>query len=562
MLTLRIEYLTGRCVATAYNDRQEPEWPPHPARVYSALVDTLLDNDPPSDQENDALRWLSRAGAPAIAASTASQRDVVPCFVPVNDQTVISGIEKKRQALVEVNRAISNIEREIEELEVEDDQKTVQKKKIEQGKLLKKQDKAAAAYRLQVAKYTDAGKPSKAAAKTAERMLPDSRLRQMRHFPSVTPVDPVVSLIWDGDPSPEQRKALAALSSRLVRIGHSSSLVACQVVDDAPEPTWRPDPNGKKVIRVPGPGQLEQLLKEWEIHRGVEPRVLPCRFERYSQGTVAYSMPIASSSLDGDWVVFRRVGGPRLPITRCVELSRTLHKALLSHAEEPIQEELSGHRPDGSPSQRPHVAVLALPFVGHRQADGSLLGLAVIEPRDRDDATHEALMRTIGRWEEKQRVEDEDAPRLPLYLKGGVEMEIERVAFGEASLSSLRRSSWCGPSRRWLTVTPIALDRNPGNLYDRDRDKSEAAYRKAAETVAQACCYIGLPLPHGVTVLPSGTLPGTIKARKHPPYPPEDDRFRRVKVHARITFTDPVEGPVLLGAGRYAGLGLCKPTDR
>ncbi len=561
MLTLRIEYLTGRCVATAYNDRRAPEWPPHPARVYSALVDAWLDNDPPSDKEADALRWLAGAGAPAIAASSMSKRTVVPCFVPVNDQTVISGIDKKRQALTAAEEDLAAIEHEIEELEAEGDHQDLKKKKTEHAKRIKKRDKAAEAYRTQVTKSTAAGEPKKATVDMARSMLPNSRLRQMRHFPSVTPDDPVVNLTWEADPGPEQREALAALSRRLVRIGHSSSLVACRIVDEAPEPNWRPDPNGKEVIRVPGPEQLDQLQQEWELHRGVEPRVLPCRFERYRSGKTDETEPIASSSLAGDWVVFRRVGGPRLPITRCVDLARTLHKALLSHAEENIPEELSGHRPDGGPSQRPHVAVVALPFVGHRHADGSLLGLAAIEPRDRDDETHKALLMAIGCWEKQHRIESEETPRLPLYLPGGVELEIERVAFGEAGLSSLRRSSWCGPARRWLTVTPIALDRNPGNLYARDRDKAEAAYRQAAETVAKACRNIGLPPPQGVTVLPSGTLPGTLKARKHPPYPIEKDRHRRVKVHARITFAEPVAGPVLLGAGRYVGLGLCKPMD-
>ena len=32
MLALRIELLTGRYVATAYDDRNTAEWPPHPAR--------------------------------------------------------------------------------------------------------------------------------------------------------------------------------------------------------------------------------------------------------------------------------------------------------------------------------------------------------------------------------------------------------------------------------------------------------------------------------------------------------------------------------------------------
>ena len=37
-LTLRVEYLMGQCDATALDDPREAEWPPHPWRVFSALV--------------------------------------------------------------------------------------------------------------------------------------------------------------------------------------------------------------------------------------------------------------------------------------------------------------------------------------------------------------------------------------------------------------------------------------------------------------------------------------------------------------------------------------------
>ena len=38
MLAIEFELLTGRYAATAHNDRSRAEWPPHPARIFSALV--------------------------------------------------------------------------------------------------------------------------------------------------------------------------------------------------------------------------------------------------------------------------------------------------------------------------------------------------------------------------------------------------------------------------------------------------------------------------------------------------------------------------------------------
>ncbi len=39
------------------------------------------------------------------------------------------------------------------------------------------------------------------------------------------------------------------------------------------------------------------------------------------------------------------------------------------------------------------------------------------------------------------------------------------------------------------------------------------------------------------------------------------DKFARVCVHAEVEFAEPVEGPVLLGAGRYFGVGLCGTSE-
>ena len=36
----------------------------------------------------------------------------------------------------------------------------------------------------------------------------------------------------------------------------------------------------------------------------------------------------------------------------------------------------------------------------------------------------------------------------------------------------------------------------------------------------------------------------------------------RSLVHAVVRFPQPVRGPVVLGAGRFVGLGLCLPLDR
>ncbi len=87
---IEVNFLTGRFVATCHNDRRQPEWPPHPARLFSALVAAWADADEPDSAERAALKWLESQAPPGIAASEAVPRSVVSHFVPVNDATIIA----------------------------------------------------------------------------------------------------------------------------------------------------------------------------------------------------------------------------------------------------------------------------------------------------------------------------------------------------------------------------------------------------------------------------------------------------------------------------------------
>jgi CRISPR-associated protein Csb2 len=72
MLAVAVDLLSGRYAATAYNDRDRGEWPPHPSRFFSALVATWAEGEPTSgdgDAELQALRWLEGQPAPDIVAS-------------------------------------------------------------------------------------------------------------------------------------------------------------------------------------------------------------------------------------------------------------------------------------------------------------------------------------------------------------------------------------------------------------------------------------------------------------------------------------------------------------
>jgi CRISPR-associated protein Csb2 len=65
-----------------------------------------------------------------------------------------------------------------------------------------------------------------------------------------------------------------------------------------------------------------------------------------------------------------------------------------------------------------------------------------------------------------------------------------------------------------------------------------------------------------VRLLHTPAFAGVPSAATFAPYPRHGHGLRRVCVHAALHFADPVTGPLLLGAGRYFGIGLCRPRER
>ncbi len=262
-----------------------------------------------------------------------------------------------------------------------------------------------------------------------------------------------------------------------------------------------------------------------------------------------------------DWLVLRRIAGPGLSSPAGPGLARMVRKIIMSFAEEPISEAISGHRPNGAPSAHSHLAVVPLPFVADTQADGRLLGLGLVLPREACELDQSALFRAIRRWEDASRRANEETPMLPVHLGATGTLVVVRVAEPAEHLA-LQARTWCRPARRWASATPIALGRNPGDLRSRDPDKLDRAVGKAEDCIRDSCAHIGLPRPAAVTVLPCVPLPGAAKAWHYPPYPGTSGaRVQRVLTHAAIEFSGPVAGPILLGAGRYVGLGLMRPVD-
>jgi len=546
MLAIEVTFLTGRYVATAYNTRTASEWPPHPARLFSALASTHFAHDATTaarSNERAVLEWLEHQGAPSILASDATPREVVTVFVPVND-VGLTDVDNEAAALDAAQTALASAAESAD------------------SKLIKKHATAARkadeTLKKAIARATEV--PSKwVNPRFGHRVLPEHRGRQPRTFPSVTPSDPYVTYVWpDAGPTDDLRKVLDGLLDRVVRLGHSSSLVSARLVETPGTPTWRPAGDGPETLRVVESGQLANLERAFAHHCEVEPRVLPAVQHAYTTGISHSAKRSHKSVFSDDWLVLRRIRGPILPMSATAGVARAIRRTLMSFAEEPIAEVICGHSADGRPSQQPHLAIVPLPFVGHQHASGALLGIALVLPRATSANERRAVYGAVASWEHRYRQEDENTPIVQLNLGAAGELYLERVEWSSVQ-ASLKSEVWCDPARVWYSVTPVALDRNPGDLRSRDPRKLAAATDEAVRTVWRSCERIGLPVPRHVEILPSAPWAGAEKAQHYPLYPGSADRATRVLTHVRLEFGELVEGPVLVGAGRFLGLGLFRP---
>lgn len=402
---------------------------------------------------------------------------------------------------------------------------------------------------------------SSKAMKTYLKVLPEHRPRQPRRFPVARPDDPNVELVWPETPDAQMFDALNAIAGTVGYVGHSASLTRCRflaAVAEATEPkslTGRPDESrGPKSIparRRLYPGRLRELEAAHRA-RPDRPAIRP--------GAPVFPPSAPVSDPAAQWLVLEAMSGDIPDIRVSALVSRILRHALMAGYRraglgDKIPEIVSGHAPDGMPTRHPHLSIAPLAFVGSTHADGRVLGFAVIPPRG-ESLLHiegfRSAFETVAsyRADEQRRVLTLQGPplRRPLDLAPAPDDgDVKR---------SLRPSPYLEESDRWASVTPIVLDRHL-------KRKDDAEVR---ELVACACEHAGLPRPDlgRIQVGKHSAVQGAPPARPLAGEPPwtrwklPRSLASRQLVHAVIDFGERIGGPVIVGAGRFTGFGLCR----
>lgn len=391
-----------------------------------------------------------------------------------------------------------------------------------------------------------------------EEVLPGYRRRQPRRFPASRPHDPLVMYQWASAwPDRAVFEALGRLAADTAYVGHSSSLTRCRFLHHDESPVADFQAPARRIYK----GRLDELRRDYD--RFVRSGGKAGR-PRLGDPIIAQRGPAATVPQNGfspEWLTLEHTDSEtdgEMPDIRAAALvAKEIRNALLSGYREcgmgdRIPEEVSGHTRDGGPSSDPHLAIVPLAFAGSRYADGHLLGFALVPPRGGrilDDPDFLLALRSVMLRSEEGR-------------------HILRLHSFELQLSPTRRSAkasldpqrYAQASRTWGTVTPIVLDRH---LKRTGSERQE----EISDQIRAACEKAGLPAPRQIladkhpavqgvpSAYPSGRAPAWMRWRL-----PASLASRQL-THLWIEFPEPVEGPVLLGAGRFVGLGLCLPLD-
>jgi CRISPR-associated protein Csb2 len=500
MIAIGIRYLTGYAAA-ADRGRDQVEWPPHPGRVFMALAAAHFESEA-APAERSALEWLERADPPpALCAGAAFARTVMEAYVPVNDSCA----------------AILN------------------------------------------------------------------RSRQLRKFFRARLEDDTVYLVWSLEPPQDLRAALSALCARVTRVGHSSSLVQMWVVenaDDVPECNWILSDGGQeRRLRVPGRGTLRELELAFNqaarddydrmdyvvraATRKQRKKLMSELEEKFPDGRPSLQRPqivswrgyaqkkeprqqqrIFPGPFDPDFIILTKVDGNAHGIESTIQLTGALRNAAMKVAGERPPEWLSGHALDRAPSQLPHVAFFLIPYVGYEHADAHVMGLALAIPRPL--ASDQEVREVLGKF--FFRLETGESTEIRLWRPHAWTWTLERET-RERPPRSLQHERWNGPSRMWGSVTPVVLHHYP------KRSRESDVERIVSEAFASAL----LPQPERIQVQGVSAHAGAGHARGIPSYDEGGSNLCRYQVHVVVRFPEPVQGPVLVGRGRYRGYGLCAP---
>jgi CRISPR-associated protein Csb2 len=572
-LTIGWDYLTGYYRATDPASRERAEWPPHPGRVYMALAAAWFETGE-DENEGEALLWLEKLSDlekpndPEMILpkrEAISHREVVTVYVPVNDTgNPYDWPDKKKKATIHPNLPSVSIGRLRQA-------RTFPTVWIGDAPCFLHWHQAPGVEAHRTALGRLCGKVT--------RIGHSSSL--VRMWLAEEPRSQGESETWVPD------EGLAQCQTRRVSQG-TLSLLERQFNRRGREEHERlSEAIGKlKATKVKGKGAAErkaEITKEindlTERQKAIDNRApIRPKLGLWTGYRCRGKEPPAAAkhtAFDSDLLIFKREEGPHLPLSSTLIVTQALRGAVMKNCKQPPPSWVSGHLGNREPLRdgKQHLGFIPLPDVSNDYADGHLLGVALAFP---DWVPRQERGQVLGPM-----LLDASGEAKPIRLQmGHVGVWIVVKRDWTESRKALKPETWTAHPLgcdTWASVAPVVLDGFPKNDFHKDRSSWS---KEVEEMLARACVRIGLPQPKaidfGTTSWHLGSPRASVKHRPlrghpdradrstplgdgFPPYPAKPTTGIRPQFHVWLQFAEPIVGPVLLGAGRFLGYGLCKP---
>lgn len=478
-------------------------WPPAPARLYQALMAGGARGATMPDAARNALEWLERLPPPVIAAPRGGAGQGYTKFVPSND--LDAALSRKNAS--DIEGAIATVR----------------------------------------------------VGKTVRPIL----------FDDAAPV----LYCWSFDGDNAQAKALCELADHLYQLGRGVDMAWAQAaVLDAHEAQERLSEHGGIVYRpsagngagnnllCPQPGTGRSLAARFEgtrtrfrrggsnrkpVHVFVQPVKPLLASVPYNAPPKRLVFALRGAEAREGFTPWRLSEAAALVAAARDRAAARLREAMPARTDD-IERYLIG-RGATDADKAARVSIAPLPSIGHPHADMTIRRLSVRVPQTcplRADDVAWAFAQVT--WTDAD---------------GVILSELQPVD-DDAMAERYERSGRC-----WRSVTPLALSTARRRRIDpaRTRDEVKDAAERAREE-ARAVHAVRQALRHAEI----GMSPTSVRVQREP----FDSRGERAEAfatgtrfpkqslwHASLTFAVPLAGPLLLGDGRYLGLGLMCPVD-
>lgn len=484
-----------------------PEWPPSPARLFQALLSGAAVGDL-ADNERRALVWLESLGAPTIGSPVASLGQGFTAYVPNNDLDAV-GHDPGRTSEVRVGKW------------------------------------------------------------TKPRLLPSHSVF-------------LYCWVFPGTEDDEQyAREACAIADRLYQFGRGVDMACAwgQVVDAAELTSllsnysgliYRPSAGAGGGLPCPEPGSLASLETRYALSArrfktegmGKGARQLFAQPPRPRFARVAYVSPpsrrvceLRDGTTADSFGVWPLARVSRLTVWLRDGAVERLRRALPDQASE-IERVMVGRKADGAADGpvSARVRIVPLPSIGHDHADRRIRRVLIEVPAGcslRADDVHWAFS--------------------GLDISDPETGEVADLTLTPSSDESMLAHYGAGDRRFriWRTVTPAALPESakrrridPARMTAEAKDGTE----RAAEQ-SRAASAVGQALRHAevrtrVEAIRLQREPFEARGEPVEAFAP-GTRFAKERLwHVEIAFEAPIAGPLVIGDGRFLGLGVMAPVSR